>query len=100
MSSNIGASRPAVAAVLSELRGLSTEIDRLDQRAADRFGVNRTDLRALELLGAAGKLAPTALAAAIGFTTGGVTTVLDRLERAGYVRRRPDPDDRRKVVVE
>jgi DNA-binding MarR family transcriptional regulator len=92
--------RPLVAAVAAELRALSTEIDRLDQRAADRFGVNRTDLRALELLGAAGELAPTALAAALGFTTGGVTTVLDRLERAGYVRRRPDPSDRRKLVVE
>jgi DNA-binding MarR family transcriptional regulator len=33
-------------------------------------------------------------------TTGGVTTVLDRLERAGYARRRPDPQDRRRVVVE
>src|SRR5262249_13534572 len=31
---------------------------------------------------------------------GGVTTVLDRLERAGYVRRRPDSGDRRRLVVE
>ena len=36
----------------------------------------------------------------LGFTTGGVTTVLDRLERAGYARRRADTTDRRRLVVE
>jgi DNA-binding MarR family transcriptional regulator len=86
--------------VLSSLRALSTEIDRLDQAAADRYGLNRTDMRALDIVGRAGPLAPTALARVLGFTTGGVTTVLDRLERAGYVRRRPDPGDRRRQLVE
>jgi DNA-binding MarR family transcriptional regulator len=86
--------------VLSSLRALSTEIDRLDQAAADRYGLNRTDMRALDIVGRAGPLAPTAMARALGFTTGGVTTVLDRLERAGYVRRRPDPGDRRRQLVE
>jgi len=100
MSSDPDSTRPMVTAVLVELRRLSNEIDRLDQLASDRFGVNRTDLRALELLSAAGKLAPTALAAALDFTTGGVTTVIDRLERAGYARRQPDPQDRRKIIVE
>ena len=100
MSSNFCAERPFVEAVIAELRGLGAEIDRLDQAAADRFGVNRTDLRCLELLSAAREMAPTALAAALGFTTGGVTTVIDRLERAGYARRRPDPRDRRRLVVE
>jgi DNA-binding MarR family transcriptional regulator len=45
-------------------------------------------------------MTPTVLANALGFTTGGMTAVIDRLERAGYVRRRPDRRDRRKVVVE
>lgn len=100
MSSYSGETRSLVVAVLAELRELATEIDRLDERAAARFGVSRTDLRCLELLGAAGAMAPTELAAAVGFTTGGMTTVIDRLERAGYVRRRPDSHDRRKVIVE
>jgi DNA-binding MarR family transcriptional regulator len=82
------------------LRALSTEIDRLDQAAADRYGLNRTDMRALDITGRAGPLAPTELARLLGFTTGGVTTVLDRLERAGYIRRRPDPTDRRRQVVQ
>jgi DNA-binding MarR family transcriptional regulator len=100
MSSDIPANRPLVEVVLAALRALSSEIDRLDEVAAERFMVNRTDLRCLELLSAAGALAPTALAAALGFTTGGVTTVIDRLERAGYASRRPDPRDRRKIIVE
>jgi DNA-binding MarR family transcriptional regulator len=86
--------------VVGGLRALSTEIDRLDQAAADRYGLNRTDMRALDILGRAGPLAPTALARLLGFTTGGVTTVLDRLEQAGYIRRRPDPGDRRRQLVE
>src|SRR5215470_2847981 len=81
-------------------RALSTDIDRLDQAAADKYGLNRTDMRALDISGRAGPLAPTELARLLGFTTGGVTTVLDRLERAGYIRRQPDPADRRRQVVQ
>jgi DNA-binding MarR family transcriptional regulator len=88
------------AQVTGSLRALSTEIDRLDQAAADRYGLNRTDMRALDIIGRAGPLAPTDLARLLGFTTGGVTTVLDRLERAGYIRRRPAAADRRRLVVE
>jgi DNA-binding MarR family transcriptional regulator len=94
------AERAPLGQVADGLRALSTEIDRLDQAAADRYGLNRTDMRALDILGRAGPLAPTALAGLLGFTTGGVTTVLDRLEKAGYIRRRPDPGDRRRQLVE
>ena len=92
--------RALPARVTGSLRALSTEIDRLDQAAADRYGLNRTDMRALDIVGRAGPLAPTDLARQLGVTTGGVTTVLDRLERAGYVRRRPAAGDRRRLVVE
>ncbi len=85
--------------VVASLRALSTEIDRLDHVAAGRYGLNRTDMRALDIVGRAGPLAPSDLAQLIGFTTGGVTTVIDRLERAGYARRQPDPADRRRQIV-
>jgi len=85
--------------VAARLRALSTQIDRLDQVAADRYGLNRTDMRALDIVGQAGPLAPTPLARLLGLTTGGVTSVLDRLERAGYIRRQPDPSDRRRQLV-
>jgi hypothetical protein len=49
-----GSHRDLAEAVMSELRALSTAQDRLDQYAAHRFGINRTDLRALDLIGQAG----------------------------------------------
>lgn len=84
---------------MSELRALSTAQDRLDQYAAHRFGINRTDLRALDLIGQAGTTSPTALATALGMSTGATSTVLDRLEAAGYARREPDPGHRRRTIV-
>lgn len=74
-------------------------IDVLDQRVADRLGLNRTDMRCLELLFAPEPLSPGELATAAGLTTGGVTTAIDRLERAGYVTRERDSADRRRVTV-
>jgi len=93
-------SRPLPREAYAGLRALGMEIDRLDQVAADRFGLNRTDMRVLDILSTTGSLAPTVLADLLGFTTGGVTTVLDRLENAGYVSRRNDPHDRRRQIVE
>src|ERR1700740_798874 len=92
--------RALPAQVTGSLRALSTEMDRLDPAAADLYGLNRTDMRALEIVGRAGPLTPTDLARLLGFTTGGVTTVLDRLERADYIRRRPASGDRRRLLVE
>jgi DNA-binding MarR family transcriptional regulator len=85
--------------VMKELRALSTVQDRLDQYAMHRFGINRTDLRALDLIGQAGVISPTALAVALGMSTGATSTVLDRLEAAGYARREPDPVHRRRTLV-
>ena len=85
------------AQVIAELRALSTVQDRLDQYAAGRFGLNRTDLRALDLIGQAGTTSPTALAAALGMSTGATSSVLDRLEAAGYARREADPEHRRRT---
>jgi DNA-binding MarR family transcriptional regulator len=91
---------PRYQQVLAALRALSTEIDLLDHVAADRYGLNPTDMRSLDIVGQAGPLSPTALARRVGFTTGGITTVIDRLERAGYVRRVADPRDRRRLLIE
>jgi DNA-binding MarR family transcriptional regulator len=85
--------------VMKELRALSTVQDRLDQYAMHRFGINRTDLRALDLIGQAGVISPTALAIALGMSTGATSAVLDRLEAAGYASREPDPGHRRRTLV-
>lgn len=63
-------------------------------------GVNSTDLQAVGLLLSSGPATPGELAARTGLTAGGaVTAMIDRLERAGYVRRTRDENDRRRVIV-
>ena len=70
-----------------------------DDALAERLGLNPTDLRCLELVIADPGLTPSRLAELAGFTSGAVTGVVDRLERAGYVARQPDPADRRSVTI-
>jgi DNA-binding MarR family transcriptional regulator len=70
-----------------------------DNLAAQRLGINLTDLDCVSIVQRRGGLTAGELATAAGLTSGAVTGVIDRLERAGYVRRARDPDDRRKVSV-
>jgi len=71
------------------------------QAIADRVGLHVTDLRCLNLLAQAGPLTAGELGQQLGLgTTGAVTRMVDRLERAGYVRRQPDPRDRRRVIIQ
>ncbi|WIM99530.1 MarR family transcriptional regulator [Actinoplanes oblitus] len=67
---------------------------------AEAAGLNTTDWHALSVLEQAGPLTSGALAEQTGLTTGATTRLIDRLERAGHVRRVPDPADRRRVMVE
>jgi DNA-binding MarR family transcriptional regulator len=46
-----------------------------------------------------GRSSPVELCRVLGRTTGGMTLTLDRLSAAGWVDRRPDPGDRRRVIV-
>src|SRR6516225_6226789 len=86
--------------VRGAMRRLSIEIDGLDQRAAEHFGISRTDLRVIDNLRSSGPLTPSQLARAVGLTSGGLSIALERLERIGYIRRSRHPQDRRSVVVE
>lgn len=81
-----------------EAQALQAAVDAVDQAAATNLGVNRTDLRCLEILWH-GESTPGALAAELGLTSGSVTTMLDRLAKLDYVVRHPEPGDRRKVVI-
>jgi DNA-binding MarR family transcriptional regulator len=74
-------------------------IDAFDEAVVEWFGINRTDGRCLDVLQELGPLTAGELARATGLTTGAVTTVVDRMERAGLARRARDPHDRRKVIV-
>ena len=66
---------------------------------AQKAGLHVTDAECIDFLTEMGPSTAGALAKATGLTTGAITNVIDRLERAGFVKRSADPDDRRKVIV-
>jgi DNA-binding MarR family transcriptional regulator len=74
--------------------------DRFEDAAAEYFGVNRTAMRCMDVLERAGRLTAGEIARQTGLTSGAVTALLDRLERAGWLRRLRDVTDRRRILVE
>ncbi len=83
------------------MRDLSTETILLHQAIADHLGLGVTDHKCLGFLLDAGEpITPGQLATLTGLTTGAITGIVDRLEKAGFVRRKRDPSDRRRVIIE
>jgi DNA-binding MarR family transcriptional regulator len=89
-----------IAAIGRRIQSFQDATDEMDEAVAGRLGLNRTDLRCLSVVSQAGPVTPSALANATGLTRAAMTTALDRLERAGYLRRARDQEDRRSVRVE
>jgi DNA-binding MarR family transcriptional regulator len=69
------------------------------QAVAERLGVGSTDIECLDLIALRGPISAGAIADAVGLTSGAITGVIDRLERAGLARRERSREDRRKVIV-
>ena len=86
--------------LISEFRVSGNQDSAFDNLAAELLGLNRTDLHCINIIENSGGLTAGQLAAEAGLTTGAVTGVIDRLERAGYARRASDPADRRRVRLE
>ena len=90
-------------ATVHRLRALTLLLDAAGADFATRNGLTATDVRALVCLldreRAGIPASPTWLAGQLRVTTASVTALLDRLERAGHVRRLPRTDDRRRVDV-
>ncbi len=83
------------------IRENQTAVDAVDEAASRRLGVNRTDLRVMDIIEQnGGRMTAGAIADAAHLTTGAVTTLVDRLEKKGYLKRARDKEDRRKVLVE
>jgi DNA-binding MarR family transcriptional regulator len=74
--------------------------DRMRAALARHAGISATDLDALEHLEADGPLTQRDLGERLSLTSGAVTMLVDRLERAGWVNRRPHPGDRRYILIE
>jgi MarR family transcriptional regulator, organic hydroperoxide resistance regulator len=85
--------------VIRDLRQFIAESIIYNQQVADRVGLRLTDMQCINVLDLMGPSTPGELARSTGLTTGGVTVMLDRLEKAGYVKREPNPRDRRSVLV-
>src|ERR1044071_4824275 len=69
------------------------------QTVANTVGISGSDLECLDFLNLEGRVTAGRLAEVTGLTTGAITGVVDRLEKAGYVRRERDEADRRKVFI-
>ena len=89
-----------VTQLIAAYRANTSQEGAFDALAAENLGISLTDLRCLDLVQASDGMTAGELATASGLTTGAVTAVIDRLERAGFVRRLRDDADRRKVNVE
>jgi DNA-binding MarR family transcriptional regulator len=96
----VGVARQAlIAAVGWAAQAYQRSTDAFDDAVAERLGINRTDLRCLDWLADAPKSAGQ-LAEATALSSAATTTLLDRLEARGLVRRVRDTSDRRRVLVE
>jgi DNA-binding transcriptional ArsR family regulator len=86
-------------AFIAAVRKTGSLFHLMSQAAADKIGVNTTDLNCLNILSFGGQMTAGELARATGLTTASITGVVDRLEQAGFVRRERDARDRRRVVI-
>ncbi|MEG9248749.1 MarR family winged helix-turn-helix transcriptional regulator [Arthrobacter sp. Soc17.1.1.1] len=90
--------------VLNALRAYRTLENDLRRRLSRQLSVNETDLSALRYLLSVWQreegASPKELALALGISSASTTLVIDRLERAGFIRRRRHPVDRRAVIIE
>jgi DNA-binding MarR family transcriptional regulator len=89
-----------LAALNGQFREFSTAAIMFHQAIADRLGLNITDHKCAGILCGTGPIPAGELAQRTGLTTGAITGVIDRLEKAGFARRVKDPNDRRRVIVE
>src|SRR5215207_8632807 len=83
----------------TQLRYVSANSVILSEAVAAKVGLHPTDNECLDFLLLNGPLTAGKLSELTGLTTGAVTAMIDRLERAGYVRREHDQQDRRRVIV-
>jgi MarR family transcriptional regulator, organic hydroperoxide resistance regulator len=90
---------PAVYELMVEVRKFTRSTLMLQHVIAENIGLHVTDAECIDFLQEMGPSTAGDLAKATRLTTGAITNVIDRLEKSGFVKREPDPNDRRKVIV-
>jgi DNA-binding MarR family transcriptional regulator len=91
--------QPLIAEVGRAMQAYQRSTQALDDEVGRVLGLNPTDLRCLDWL-TEGPMTATRLAEATGLSAAATTSMIDRLERKGFVRRRRHDGDRRQVLVE
>lgn len=89
-----------VGELMREMRLMSSFDSLFSQAVAERVGMHQTDIETMDLLNTLGPMTAGELSQRTGLTSGATTRLIDRLERAGYVRRCADEADRRCVIIE
>ncbi|TWC05292.1 DNA-binding MarR family transcriptional regulator [Bradyrhizobium macuxiense] len=93
-------SREALMQELEEaMRRSSAQGVMYGQAVAEVAGIANSDMECMDILLLEGRVTAGRLAEVTGLTTGAITGVVDRMEKAGYVRRERDESDRRKVFI-
>jgi DNA-binding MarR family transcriptional regulator len=95
-------SEPGPVGLFTRLTRVGLLVDAFQHRCLDAFGLLFIDysvLRLLQLSGPPYRMSPTELSEIVVRSSGGMTQILDRLERVELVARAADPADRRKVIV-
>lgn len=86
-------------ALNDEGRLYSTAVVVFHHAVSRRLGLNAGDHKYADILMRSGPMTAGRLSEITGLTSGAITGIVDRLARAGWVKREPDPDDRRRVIV-
>jgi DNA-binding MarR family transcriptional regulator len=81
-------------------RAYQIAVDQMDDAFFRLIGVNPTDGRCLDIIDLSGGISAGELARAVDLSPAAVTSVIDRLERMGFVKRTRDREDRRRVIVQ
>jgi MarR family transcriptional regulator, organic hydroperoxide resistance regulator len=89
----------AIDEVLLEIRKFIAGAIFFNTQAAEKIGLSLTDMQMIHVLQLYGPATPSRLGTWTGLSSGGVTVALDRLEKAGYIRREANPADRRSLLV-
>src|SRR5580693_9175976 len=85
--------------IVLEIRKLIASSIFFNAQAAEKAGLGLTDMQMVHMLQLYGPSTPSHLAKWTGLSSGGVTVAVDRLEKAGYLRREPNPGDRRSLLI-
>ena len=84
---------------LNAVRDYGVQLSLFRNAMNEWVGLNATDMECLRVLFLKGVSTPSELARHTGLTSGATTAMLDRLEKASLIERRPNPDDRRGTLI-